>query len=249
MYYYKKNIGDYHKKAGRLSMLQHGAYTLLIDSCYDREVFPTLEDAIDWTWASTSEELDAVEFVLKRFFTLEDGLYVQNHIKEDLDKYHENSATNKRIAIEREAKRRKNSTKRAQFVNEPTPNQEPLTKEPLTKLKDMSPSAPVNQEKKVSKQFIKPTPEELVAHFESKGSNSNEAENFFNFYESKGWLVGKTKMKVWRASATLWISKNNNKAGFGQQTKSDMLLAGSSTQNAFTDQPLATMNQGFISND
>ena len=37
MHYYKRNIGDYHKKAGRLSMIEHGAYTLLIDACYDRE--------------------------------------------------------------------------------------------------------------------------------------------------------------------------------------------------------------------
>lgn len=135
MYYYKKNIGDYHKKAGRLSMLQHGAYTLLIDSCYDREVFPTLDDAINWTWACSTEEIEAVEFVLKRFFTLEDGLYTQKHIKEDLEKYHKNSETNKRIALEREAKRRGKSTKRVPTVNEAPPNQEPLTnnQEPLTK--------------------------------------------------------------------------------------------------------------------
>ncbi len=57
MHYYKKNIGDYHKKAGRLTMLQHGAYTLLMDSCYDREEFPTLEQAIEWVWASTTEEV------------------------------------------------------------------------------------------------------------------------------------------------------------------------------------------------
>lgn len=82
--------------------------------------------------------------------------------------------------------------------------------------KDMSPTAPVKQEKKVSKQFVKPSPQELVAHFESKGSTASEAENFFNFYESKGWVVGKTKMKVWRASASLWIGKNN-KSSNGQQ--------------------------------
>tara|TARA_R110000851_G_scaffold236513_1_gene389193 strand:- start:1936 stop:2622 length:687 start_codon:yes stop_codon:yes gene_type:complete len=81
-------------------------------------------------------------------------------------------------------------------------------------LKDMSTSSPVTQEKKPSKQFIKPTPEELVAYFESKGSTSSEAENFFNFYESKGWLVGKNKMKVWKASASLWIGKNKSN---GQQ--------------------------------
>ena len=127
MHYYKKNIGDYAKKTGRLTMLQHGAYTLLIDSCYDRETFPTIDEAIEWTWASSTEEIEAVKFVLKKFFVYQNGLYVQNRIREELDNYHNNAETNKRIAIEREAKRRENRTKREQPVNEPPPNQEPRT--------------------------------------------------------------------------------------------------------------------------
>ena len=127
MHYYKKNIGDYAKKAGRLTMLQHGAYTLLLDSCYDRERFPTMEEAIEWTWASNQQEIEAVEFVLKKFFVLEDGKYVQARIQEELAKYHENSETNKRIAIERETKRKEKSTKREPVVHEPPPNQEPIT--------------------------------------------------------------------------------------------------------------------------
>jgi uncharacterized protein YdaU (DUF1376 family) len=144
LHYYKKNIGDYAKKAGRLSMLQHGAYTLLIDACYDRERFPTLEEALEWTWASTEAEIEAVSFVLKKFFTAnDDGVYEQKRIVEELAKYHETAKTNKRIAIERETKRRENSTKRARPVNEAPPNHKPLTKnqEPLTK----------NQEPKSSK--------------------------------------------------------------------------------------------------
>lgn len=138
MHYYKRNIGDYAKKAGRLTMLQHGAYTLLLDACYDREQFPTLDEAINWTWASTKEEREAVEFVLTRFFDMEDGRYVQSRIREELENYRENSATNKRIAQEREAKRKEMSTKRAQAVNEPTPNQEPLTNnhKPITNTKN-----------------------------------------------------------------------------------------------------------------
>ena len=123
MHYYKRNIGDYSKKAGRLTMLQHGAYTLLIDSCYDRERFPTLEEAIEWTWASNDAEIDAVKFVLTRFFKLDkDGQYVQDRILEELLNYHKNADTNKRIADEREAKRRENRTKREQSVNEAPPN-------------------------------------------------------------------------------------------------------------------------------
>ena len=100
MHYYKRNLGDYAKKAGRLSMLQHGSYTLLLDACYDREEFPTLEQAIEWTWASTTEEVEAVTFVLRKFFVLEEGVYVQKRIQEELAVYQEKSGTNKRIAIE-----------------------------------------------------------------------------------------------------------------------------------------------------
>ena len=128
MHYYKRNLGDYAKKAGRLTMLQHGAYTLIMDACYDREVFPTLEQAIEWTWASTEAEIEAVKFVLSRFFVLDkDGQYVQDRILEELLNYHKNADTNKRIAMEREAKRKGISTKREQPVNEAPPNQEPLT--------------------------------------------------------------------------------------------------------------------------
>ncbi|HEJ0080868.1 YdaU family protein [Acinetobacter baumannii] len=90
MHYYERNIGDYYRKAGRLNILQHGVYNLLMDACYDRESFPTLEEAIEWVWAETEEEIDAVKFVLKKFFKLnEDGVYVQTHIEEELCRYRE----------------------------------------------------------------------------------------------------------------------------------------------------------------
>ena len=125
-------------------MLQHGAYTLLLDSCYDRERFPTIEEAIDWTWASSPEEIAAVEFVLNKFFSLQNGVYVQGRIADELASYQAKAETNKRIANERETNRRNKDTKRARSVNESTPNQEPLTinqepettnQEPLTKKK------------------------------------------------------------------------------------------------------------------
>lgn len=135
MHYYKRNIGDYAKKAGKLSMLQHGAYTLLIDACYDRERFPTLDDAIEWAWADTPEQIAAVEFVLRKFFKLQDGVYVQERIIEELEAYKALSVVNSRIAKEREAqKKARKSTEREPVVNESAPNHKPLTtnQEPLT---------------------------------------------------------------------------------------------------------------------
>ena len=141
MHYYKKNIGDYAKKTGRLSMLQHGAYTLLIDSCYDRERFPTMEEAIEWTWASSKEEIEAVEFILKRFFTLEDGRFIQARIQEEIENYHDKALKNKQIAIDREQKRKENNTNRERSVNETPPNHKPLTKnhKPLTNINTIAP--------------------------------------------------------------------------------------------------------------
>lgn len=152
MHYYKRNIGDYAKKAGRLSMLEHGAYTLLMDACYDREKFPTEEEAIEWTWSRDDAEINAVKFVLSRFFEKqEDGTYVQPRIKEEIDNYHAMAEKNKQIAKERERKRRKreqsdddisekdNETTpsvngSSPSVNEPPPNHKPRTnnQEPIT---------------------------------------------------------------------------------------------------------------------
>ncbi|MDP5205468.1 YdaU family protein [Alishewanella sp. SMS9] len=131
MNYYKRHIGDYHKKAGRLSMLQHGAYTLLLDACYDREKFPTRDEAIDWCWASSQDEIAAVDFVLFKFFTLEDGRYVQSTISETVAQYQENALKNKQIAIEREQarklKREQSVHESARSVHEAPPNHKPLT--------------------------------------------------------------------------------------------------------------------------
>lgn len=56
--------------------------------------------------------------------------------------------------------------------------------------------------------FSPPTLEELETYFCEKGSNASEANKFFLFYSSKGWHVGKNKMKSWPHAASLWISRN-----------------------------------------
>ncbi|HIF9075751.1 TPA: YdaU family protein [Photobacterium damselae] len=138
MHYYKRHIGDYNNKAARLTMLQHGAYNLLIDACYDREAFPTLEEAYDWLWASSEEEREAIRFVLGKFFVLEGKVYTQKRIQKEVGLYQERSLTNKKIALERETKRKEKLTKRLKDrngcntgrdtpVHGLSPNQEPLT--------------------------------------------------------------------------------------------------------------------------
>jgi hypothetical protein len=56
-----------------------------------------------------------------------------------------------------------------------------------------------------------PILEDVIVFFLEKKSSKNEAEKFFNYFESNGWLVGgKTKMKNWQAAARNWILNSGN---------------------------------------
>ena len=58
------------------------------------------------------------------------------------------------------------------------------------------------------KTFTPPTLEEVTAYCEER-NNDVDPQRFIDFYESKGWMVGKTKMKDWKASVRTW-EKNSN---------------------------------------
>lgn len=53
------------------------------------------------------------------------------------------------------------------------------------------------------KRFVKPTVDEITSYCREK-NKSIDAERFWNFYESKGWKVGKNPMKDWRAAVCNW---------------------------------------------
>lgn len=63
-----------------------------------------------------------------------------------------------------------------------------------------------NKEKNIAK-FQKPTIEEIKKYC-SERKNKVNPEQFFDFYQSKGWLVGKTPMKDWKAAVRTWEQKD-----------------------------------------
>lgn len=60
------------------------------------------------------------------------------------------------------------------------------------------------------KDFTKPTIEEINAYCLERNNGIN-AEAFYDFYESKGWYVGKNKMKDWKACVRTWENRNKPK--------------------------------------
>ena len=57
--------------------------------------------------------------------------------------------------------------------------------------------------------FVKPTLQEVEAYCTQR-NNFVDAQRFLDFYESKGWMIGKNKMKDWKASVRTW-EKNSDK--------------------------------------
>jgi len=51
--------------------------------------------------------------------------------------------------------------------------------------------------------FSPPTVEEVQSYCKSRGNGVNPTK-YHDFYASKGWMVGKSKMKDWKASVRTW---------------------------------------------
>lgn len=68
----------------------------------------------------------------------------------------------------------------------------------------------INNKEIYKERFKKPTLEEVKEYCEER-NNGIDAETFINFYESKGWMVGKNKMKDWKACVRTWEKSRNTK--------------------------------------
>ena len=85
---------------------------------------------------------------------------------------------------------------------EPKPNQGETETEP-----NVNVNVNVNEnglkENIKRKVFTKPTAEEVKAYCVER-KNNVDPDKFIDFYESKGWLIGKNPMKDWKACVRTW---------------------------------------------
>ncbi len=101
-----------------------------------------------------------------------------------------------------------------EIVNDQQSDQQVTSKRPASDHKQECKN--VKNDKKI---FIIPSFEEIRAYcFERR--NQVSVEQFFNYYESNGWLVGKNKMKDWKAAVRTW--ENSNYGGNNRNYKGRM---------------------------
>jgi len=105
-------------------------------------------------------------------------------------------------------------------------NHDPVMTKSPTVMKDKIRLEEIREEDnkaKIKKTFSKPSLQELTDYFGQYATeksffiNRDEPEKFYDFYESKNWMVGKTKMKSWKAAVRNWLRGNSSKSQQPQQ--------------------------------
>lgn len=72
------------------------------------------------------------------------------------------------------------------------------------------------------KRFEKPTISDIEQYCIERNNNVN-AEQFFDYYESNGWRVGKNSMKDWKAAVRTWERSEYRKHNYKKNSKEDAI--------------------------
>ena len=115
--------------------------------------------------------------------------------------------------------------------NHPTTNQQPSNSKPTTiqqpsntRVTKEQGNKGTKEQTRESKGFVAPDLETVKKQCETKGYPMDEAEAFFLFYDSKGWMVGKNKMVRWPSALAGWMRRslapaNTSRGRMHQQRK------------------------------
>ncbi len=182
-------IADYLADTGHLTAEQHGIYVLSLFHYWQTEQ-PLTANAEQLQMIC--RYFDAAKFeqqwcVVSEFYVLDGHVWRHLRMDKELLKAHKLSETRAKAAKVRYEK--------------------PTAKAPANAVQldtqSQSQSQSQDKPKKSVSRFAPPTLDEVQAYCHER-NNFVDPEKFIDFYESKGWMVGKNKMKSWQASVRTW---------------------------------------------
>lgn len=130
---------------------------------------------------------------------------VKSEIDRQAESYENICSTNKRIATERYEALRSVTVRNEAYQDKDKEQDKDKDKE-----KEIKKTTP-NGVAKESSRFLPPTLEEVTAYCRERNNGVNP-EKFINYYSSNGWMVGRNKMKDWKAAVRNWEAKDGRKA-------------------------------------
>lgn len=199
MHYYQFNIADYRKDTTHLTPIEHFIYRSLIDWYYlDEKPIPKRTQSVMRRLGLGSELVDSLKNVLEDFFVLEDEGYTHVRIEQELAKYQARAdiarVNGSKGGRPKKPNRKPKKTKSVNLAN-PDLTQSKANQEPIT-----------NNQSNSNRGFHPPTVTEVKSYC-SERKNTVDANRFCDFYAAKGWMVGKNKMRDWKAAVRTWEEK------------------------------------------
>lgn len=76
---------------------------------------------------------------------------------------------------------------------------------------EIEPAKPPDKKKSGDERFKVPAVEEVAAYCAERRNNV-DAQAWWDFYQSKGWMVGKNKMKDWKAAVRTWEQRHKDES-------------------------------------
>ena len=64
---------------------------------------------------------------------------------------------------------------------------------------------------KNKERFTPPTADDIKKYCEEIGLYGFDADFFIDYYESRGWMIGKNKMKSWKAAIRTWLKRDRDR--------------------------------------
>lgn len=148
-------------------------------------------------------------------------LDIQNFIGKGSTEADRQRLYDRRISDERKQKKLTQSRNLEEILEKSTPEIKiELEKEKEIKIeKEIDSSASTTTKRK---RFEKPTLSEIEQYCIERKNNVN-AEQFFDYYESNGWKVGKNSMKDWKAAVRTWERSEYRKPNSKKNSKEDAI--------------------------
>ena len=205
MYYYAHHIGDFQRDTAMLNDHQSMTYLRLLWMYYDTEQ-PLPDDTRRLAFKVGSDP-DTVYLLLDHFFEQDGDVWRQARCDAEIEEYRRKSDRAKMAAQKRwnnadamptQCGRNADASEKDAGAPKSHANQEPRTnnQEPL-----------VREVGKTAKRFVPPTVDQVREYCKER-KNQVDAQRFVDFYEAKGWMVGKNKMKSWQAAVRTWEAKD-----------------------------------------
>ena len=170
-------------------------------------------------------------------------LDIQNFIGKGSTEADRQRLYDRRISEERKQNKLTQSRNLEEICKKSTPEIEIELEKDIEIEKEIHSSAKSTTTKR--KRFEKPTLSQITQYCLERNNNVN-AEQFFDYYESNGWKVGKNAMKDWKACVRTWERNEYRKPNSKKNSKEDAINVVKELMNEYADEQSTTDSESTI---